>query len=148
MDVMRERIAAIKLICSKSKPEYHGKHVNFEPFMTWPKTVQKPHPPVLVGGGYPHGARRAAEYGDGWMPITGRGDIITAIPKFRQMVAERDRDPDTVEITVFGVAPDAEKIKPYGDAGVKRVIFGLPSEGTDTIMPLLDKMAEVIQKAK
>ncbi|HEX4889924.1 MAG TPA: LLM class F420-dependent oxidoreductase [Alphaproteobacteria bacterium] len=148
MDVMRERIEAIKLICSKSKPEYHGKHVNFEPFMTWPKTVQKPHPPVLVGGGYPHGARRAAEYGDGWMPITGRGDIIAAIPKFRQMVAERDRDPDSVEITVFGVAPDAEKIKPYGDAGAKRVIFGLPSEGADTIMPLLDKMAEVIQKAK
>ncbi|MSP44166.1 MAG: TIGR03619 family F420-dependent LLM class oxidoreductase, partial [Alphaproteobacteria bacterium] len=53
MDVMRERIDAIKIICSKSKPEYHSKHVNFEPFMSWPKTVQKPHPPVIVGGGFP-----------------------------------------------------------------------------------------------
>ena len=148
MDVMRERIAAIKLICSKSKPEYKGKHVNFEPFMTWPKSVQKPHPPVIVGGGYPHGAKRAAEYGDGWMPINGRDDVISCIPKFRQMLAERDRDPDSVEISVFGVMPDAEKIKPFRDAGVKRVVFGLPSEAADTIIPLLDKMAAVIQKTK
>ena len=148
MDVMRERIEAIKLICSKSKPEYHGKHVNFEPFMTWPKSVQKPHPPVIVGGGYPHGAKRAAEYGDGWMPINGRDDVISCIPKFRQMLAERDRDPDSVEISVFGVMPDAEKIKPFRDAGVKRVVFGLPSEAADTIIPLLDKMAAVIQKTK
>ncbi len=148
MDVMRERIEAIKLICSKSKPEYKGKHVNFEPFMTWPKSVQKPHPPVIVGGGYPHGAKRAAEYGDGWMPINGRDDVISCIPKFRQMLAERDRDPDSVEISVFGVMPDAEKIKPFRDAGVKRVVFGLPSEAADTIIPLLDKMAAVIQKTK
>ncbi|MDO9459104.1 MAG: LLM class F420-dependent oxidoreductase [Alphaproteobacteria bacterium] len=148
MDVMRERIDAIKLICSKSKPEYHGKHVNFEPFMTWPKSVQKPHPPVIVGGGYPHGAKRAAEYGDGWMPITGRDDVISCIPKFRQMLAERDRDPDTVEITVFGVMPDAEKIKPFRDAGVKRVVFGVPSEGAEAIIPRLDKMVEIMQQAK
>ena len=63
------------------------------------------------------------------------------------MVAERDRDPDTVEITVFGVTPDAEKVKPYTDAGVKRVIFGLPSEAADKIIPLLDKMSEVMRKA-
>ncbi len=148
MEVMRERIEAIKLICSSSKPEYHGKHVNFEPFMTWPKTVQKPHPPVIVGGGYPHGAKRAAQYGDGWMPITGRDDVITSIPKFRQMVAERDRDPDSVEISVFGVMPDAEKIKPFMDAGVKRVVFGLPAEGAEKVIPLLDKMAEIMQKLK
>jgi len=148
MDVMRERIDAIKLICSKSKPEYHGKHVNFEPFMTWPKSVQKPHPPVIVGGGYPHGAKRAAEYGDGWMPITGRDDVVSCIPKFRQMLAERDRDPDTVEITVFGVMPDAEKIKPFRDAGVKRVVFGVPSEGAEAIIPRLDKMVEIMQQAK
>ncbi len=148
MDVMRERIDAIKLICSKSKPEYHGKHVNFEPFMTWPKSVQKPHPPVIVGGGYPHGAKRAAEYGDGWMPITGRDDVISCIPKFRQMLAERDRDPDTVGITVFGVMPDAEKIKPFRDAGVKRVVFGVPSEGAEAIIPRLDKMVEIMQQAK
>ncbi len=146
MEVMRERIEAIKLICAKSKPEYHGKHVNFEPFMTWPKTVQKPHPPVLVGGGYPYGARRAAEYGDGWMPVLGRGDILASIPKFRQMLAERDRDPDSVEVSIFGMAPDPEKIKPFRDASVKRVIFAIPPELADKVIPRLDQMAEVMQK--
>jgi probable F420-dependent oxidoreductase len=148
MDVMRERIDAIKIICSRSKPEYKGKHVNFEPFMTWPKTVQKPHPPVIVGGGFPHGARRAAEYGDGWMPIAGRDDIMSNISKFRQLVAEGGRDPDKVGISVFGVAPDAEKIKPFIDAGVERVVFSLPAEDAAANIPRLDKMAEVMQKVK
>src|SRR6266404_2370500 len=58
-DVMRERVEAMKAIWTRSKPEYHGTFVDFPPMMTWPKPVQKPHPPVLVGGAFPHGARRA-----------------------------------------------------------------------------------------
>ena len=41
---------------------------DFDPMMTWPKPVQKPHPPVIVGGAFRTGARRAVRYGDGWMP--------------------------------------------------------------------------------
>ena len=147
MEVMRERIEAIKLICSKSKPEYHGKHVNFEPFMTWPKSVQKPHPPVIVGGGYPHGARRAAEYGDGWMPINGRDDVAASIPKFRQMLAERDRDPDWLKSACLASCRTRKKSNRSGMRASKRVVFGLPSEAADKIIPMLDKMAEVMRKA-
>lgn len=148
-EVMRERVEAVKLICSSNKPEYHGKHVNFEPFMAWPKTVQKPHPPIHVGGVFPYGAKRAADFGDGWIPISGRGgDELSAIPKFRQMLAERDRDPDSVEISVFGVTPNAEKLKPYRDAGVTRVIFMLAPEAADKVLPRLDQMAEVMHKTK
>lgn len=147
--VMRERVEAIKIICSKSKPEYHGKHVNFDPFMTWPKSVQKPHPPIHVGGIFPFGAKRAAEYGDGWLPIAGRGgDVISDIPKFRQMCAEQDRNPDTVEITVFGGAPDPEKLKPLRDAGVTRVIFMLAPELDEACLPKLDDLAAVMKKAQ
>ncbi|MBR1212847.1 LLM class F420-dependent oxidoreductase [Bradyrhizobium sp. JYMT SZCCT0180] len=64
----RERVEAMKEIWTKSKPEYHGEFVNFDPMMTWPKPVQKPHPPIIVGGAFPFGARRALRYGDGWMP--------------------------------------------------------------------------------
>src|SRR5262244_214560 len=62
----RERVEAMKVIWTKSKAEYHGEFVNFGPMMTWPKPVQKPHPPIIVGGAFPYGARRA--YGNGWMP--------------------------------------------------------------------------------
>ena len=55
----RERVEAMKVIWTESKAEYHGEFVNFEPMMTWPKPVQKPHPPIIVGGALPHAARRA-----------------------------------------------------------------------------------------
>src|SRR5882757_4504287 len=70
--VARERIEAMKVIWSKSKAEYHGEFVNFDPMMSWPKPVQKPNPPVIVGGAFPYGARRAVRYGDGWMPHRSR----------------------------------------------------------------------------
>ena len=76
--VMRERIEAMRAIWTQTKPEYHGEFVEFGPMMTWPKPVQKPHPPVLVGGGLPYGARRALAYGDGWMPHARRPDLSPA----------------------------------------------------------------------
>src|SRR6185312_10285589 len=63
--LVRERIEAMKEIWTKSKAEYHGEFVNFDPMMTWPKPVQKPHPPVIVGGAFPQSARRAIRYGEG-----------------------------------------------------------------------------------
>ncbi len=89
-EVMRERVEAMRLIWTKSKPEYHGKFVEFPPMMTWPKPVQKPHPPVLVGGAFPYGARRAIAYGDGWVPHARRpayGDVLGKLPEFRAMCA-------------------------------------------------------------
>lgn len=143
--LMRERIAAIKAIWTEKQPEYHGDFVDFEPMLTWPKPVQKPHPPVIVGGGFPHGARRAIEYGDGWMPIGGRSlDILDVMPRFRQMAAEANRDPETFQVTVFGVAPDGDDIKRYADAGVERGIFLLPSAASDDVLPRLDRLAGLI----
>ena len=71
----RERVEAMKEIWTKSKAEYHGEFVNFDPMMTWPKPVQKPHPPIIVGGAFPFGARRALRYGDGWMPHRTRSSV-------------------------------------------------------------------------
>ena len=70
--LVRERIEAMKAIWTKSKAEYHGDMVKFDPMMAWPKPAQKPHPPILVGGAFPYGARRAVRYGDGWMPLRRR----------------------------------------------------------------------------
>jgi len=70
--LMRERIEAMKVIWTSKEPEFHGEFVKFDKMMQWPKPVQKPHPPVILGGGFPQGARRAIRYGDGWMPLDGR----------------------------------------------------------------------------
>src|SRR5258707_14024716 len=68
---MREQIEAMREIWTKAKPEYHGETVDFPPMMTWPKPVQNPLP-VIVGGAFPHGARRALRYGNGWIPHSRR----------------------------------------------------------------------------
>ncbi len=142
--VMRERVEAMKLIWTKSKPEYAGDFVKFPPMMTWPKPAQKPHPPVIVGGAFPYGARRAIAYGDGWLPHARRpayGDVLNLLPDFRKMAVEAGRDPATIPITVFGVAEDADLIKRYRDAGAARLVFSLPSAKADEVLPILDRCA-------
>ena len=148
-EVMRERVEAMKAIWTKSKPEYGGRFVNFPPMMTWPKPVQKPHPPVIVGGAFPHGARRAIAYGDGWVPHARRpayGDVLNLLPQFRTMVSEAGREPRSLPITVFGVAEDADLVARYRDAGVARVVFNLQPAGPDEVLPALDRCAKLFTR--
>jgi probable F420-dependent oxidoreductase len=147
--LMREQIEAMKQIWTESKPEYHGELVEFGPMMTWPKPAQKPHPPVILGGAFPHAARRAVRYGNGWVPIAGRGPygkIEDFLPPFKQMLSEAGRSLADVPITMFGVPQDIDLIKRYQDLGVARVVAGVPPEGVDKTLPLLDGWAELIAK--
>jgi len=147
--LMRERVEAMKAIWTQSKPEYHGEFVSFPAMMTWPKPVQKPHPPVIVGGAYPYGARRAIAYGDGWVPHARRpayGDVLNLLPEFKKMVTEAGRDPATIPITIFGVPEDQDLIKRYRDAGVARLVFNLPPAQADEVLPLLDHCVRLMQQ--
>ncbi|MGZ0188384.1 MAG: LLM class F420-dependent oxidoreductase [Alphaproteobacteria bacterium] len=144
--LMRERIEAMKAIWTESKPKYDGEFVKFGEMMSWPKPKQEPHPPVIVGGAFPYGARRAIRFGDGWIPLGGkRGvDIANQLPHFRQMAAEAGRNPDDIEVSVFGAKPDSAELTTLKGAGVARVTFDLPSAPRDEILPLLDNLAKLI----
>jgi probable F420-dependent oxidoreductase len=144
----RENVEAMKAIWTQAKPEYHGEFVNFDPMMAWPKPVQKPHPPIVVGGAFPYSARRAIRYGDGWMPqVTPAATTPLAdlIPRFRQMAAEAGRDPASLGISIGGQAPDVDLIRRYEDLGVERVSVSLMSEKEDTILPALDQWVTVMR---
>jgi alkanesulfonate monooxygenase SsuD/methylene tetrahydromethanopterin reductase-like flavin-dependent oxidoreductase (luciferase family) len=147
---VRERIEAMKLIWTKSKAEYHGELVSFPEMMTWPKPVQKPHPPVIVGGAYPQAARRAVRYGDGWIPLAGRpgqyGDVFDFVPKFREMLKEAGRDEASCPVTLFNVQEDADLVKRCRDLGVARVSVSLPAEKGDTVLPVLDRWATLMRQ--
>jgi probable F420-dependent oxidoreductase len=147
-EVMRERVEAMRLIWTRSKPEYHGRHVDFPPLMTWPKPAQKPHPPVIVGGEFPHGARRALAYGNGWAPHAHRPsyDLLEVLPRFRQMAAEAGRETDDCPVSVFGAKEEAGDLEAYAEAGAERVVFGLPSAGADEVLPLLDRRAALMRR--
>ena len=144
----RERIEAMKAIWTRDTAEYHGEFVDFAAMQAWPKPVQKPHPPILVGGAFPYSARRAVRYGDGWMPQVTSGSptpLAELIPRFRQMAAEAGREPAGFDISIGGQAEDVDLIKRYRDLGVNRVSTSLPSETAETILPVLDRWAAIIR---
>jgi len=147
---MREQIEAMKAIWTETKPEYHGDIVDFPAMMTWPKPVQKPHPPVIVGGAFPHSARRAVRYGDGWIPNASRAqyaDVTEFLPQFRQMARDAGRDPDKIPVTIFGAREDLDRARRYRDQGIARVVVSLPSAPSAEILPVLDRWAEIIRRA-
>ena len=147
--LMEERVAAMRAIWTKSKPEYSGDLVKFPPMMTWPKPVQKPHPPVIVGGAFPWGARRAIQYGDGWYPHALRknyGDLLETLPEFYEMCKTAGRDPKTLPITVSAPPQTEDAAKRYRDAGVERIVYSIASDDASKTLPLLDTLATIMRK--
>jgi probable F420-dependent oxidoreductase len=143
--LMAERVAMLKAIWTQTKPEFQGEFQSFEPMMTWPKPVQKPHPPILVGGAMPHAARRAIAYGNGWIPLGGRGsDVLEQLPRFRQMAAEAGRDAESQPVSVFGASMDGEELRKLRDAGIQRVVFSLKSAKADETLPVLDRITDLM----
>jgi probable F420-dependent oxidoreductase len=145
----RERVEAMKAIWTQDTAEYHGEFVDFGPMAAWPKPVQKPHPPILVGGAFRYSAPRAVRYGDGWMPqVTPKepAPLTEVIPRFRQMVAEAGRDPAAMQITVGGQTPDAALVGRYQALDVDIVSTSLLSEKEDTILPILDQWVAVMRE--
>jgi probable F420-dependent oxidoreductase len=147
--LVRERVEAMKAIWTQSKPEYSGEFVNFGPMMTWPKPVQKPHPPVIVGGAFPHGARRAVRYGEGWIPLAGRpgqyGDVFETVPKFNALLKEAGRDPASCPVSIFSAPEDGDTLKRYRDLGIIRTSVSVPAAKEDVVLPILDRWAELIR---
>jgi probable F420-dependent oxidoreductase len=145
----RERVEAMKAIWTQDTAEYHGEFVDFGPMAAWPKPVQKPHPPILIGGAFPYSARRAIRYGDGWMPqatASNKTPLTELIPRFREMTAEAGRDPAAMQIVMGAQPPDETLIGQYQALGVDIVYPSLPSENEDTILPMLDQWVAVMRQ--
>jgi probable F420-dependent oxidoreductase len=140
---VRESIEAMKEIWTKERAEYHGEFVNFDPMIARPKPVQKPHPPIHVGGAFPHGARRAIRYGDGWIP---GGDIREVLPKFRELAREAGRDPASIEITSFAFGEDLDRVMRLKEMGVARVVPMFPPEKADKVLPIVDRWAKIMKQ--
>jgi len=143
---MREQIEAMKEIWTKSTAEYHGDLVDFPTMMTWPKPVQKPYPPVIVGGAFPWAARRAVRYGDGWYPNASSGDPEEYLPRFREMASEAGRDPESLPVTLGGAPADTDRLKRFRDLGAVRAVVTLEAGKPDEVLPVLDRWANLIRQ--
>ena len=142
--VLRERIEAMQQIWTEDAAEYHGEFVDFDPIWQWPKPVQKPHPPVIIGGDGANTLQRVVRYGDGWMPIGRRADFKARIDELNRLSAEAGRA--DIPVTIFGAAPKPEVIDAYAEAGVERLLFHLPPAPRDEVLPLLEQRAELVRQ--
>lgn len=143
-DIVRERMLAIESLWKDEVASFEGQHVHLAPSYAWPKPVQQPRPPVLIGGAAgPKLFAAIAEYADGWIPIGGRG-LTENLPKLKAAFEAAGRDPESVRITVFGAQPDAGKLDHYRELGVERVVFWLPPASSDTVLPILDKYTQFL----
>ncbi len=144
--ILRERILAMKEIWTKDEAAFHGEFVNFDAIWAFPKPVQKPHPPVLLGVNTPGARDRVVEYADGWFPLAARaGDLREGIADLRRRAERAGRDPASLSVSVFGARADETTLRGYQEAGVERTILGLPSESREKILPLLDQYAGLIK---
>ena len=142
--VLRERIEAMQQIWTEDAAEYHGEFVDFDPIWQWPKPIQKPHPPVIIGGDGANTLQRVVRYGDGWMPIGRRADFKNRIDELNRLAAEAGRA--DIPVTIFGAAPKPEVIDAYAEAGVERLLFHLPPAPRDEVLPLLEQRAELARR--
>jgi alkanesulfonate monooxygenase SsuD/methylene tetrahydromethanopterin reductase-like flavin-dependent oxidoreductase (luciferase family) len=143
MALMADRVRAIKKIWTTDEAEYEGDFVRFQPLWSWPKPVQRPHPPVLVGGNGPGAEDRVLEYGDGWLPQCAR---LSTVDELKQRVASlRQRASDAgrghIPITLFGALPQREMLDAFADAGVDRCLFTATNHNADEVMATLDEYA-------
>jgi probable F420-dependent oxidoreductase len=143
--VTRERVLAMQRLWEDDAASFRGEHVRFEPSNAWPKPVQKPWPPVFMGGsGGPKLFTAVAEYADGWMPIGGRG-IAKALPELRRLYEERGRDPDSLQVMPIGSIPEPGKLEYFASLGIRDVVLGVDHGTQDQVLPTLDRFAEIVE---
>jgi alkanesulfonate monooxygenase SsuD/methylene tetrahydromethanopterin reductase-like flavin-dependent oxidoreductase (luciferase family) len=144
-EVVKDRVQAIEALWTDEQGSYDGEYTSFSPSFSWPKPVQKPHPPVYIGGeGGPKLFKHVAEWADGWIPIGGRG-IKAKLPLLRAEYERVGRDPDSVKIIPFGSLPDQGKLEYFASLGIEEIVLGVDVGGPDVVLPILDRYAKTIE---
>ena len=140
--IVREKVAAMRAIWTEDDAEYHGEYVDFDPIWSYPKPVQEGGPPIWIGANSKWVFDRVAEYADGWMPIGGLGS--GNMERLKTAMDAHGRDLKDLTLALFGMFPDAEQVQGRAEQGFDEFIFNVPSEGRDTVLPLLDRYAAVV----
>lgn len=140
MAIMRERVEAMKAIWTQDEASYSGEYVKFERIWSWPKPQQRPHPPVLVGGGGRSVVERVLGFGDAWMPNFGVPNM------FERAAALRERADRPIDFIVMGVPSDPKAIEACERAGARRVISWLPTGGRSVVEQAMERYEAAIHQ--
>ena len=143
----REAVLVMKELWTKEEAEYHGRYYNFPPVRCNPKPAQKPHPPVILGGGAKNVLKRTVAWGDGWLPNRATpAQIEESRATLDKLAAEAGRDPASITISVYAQPADRDLIKAFHDAGADRVVLLRPEPmaGEEAISAELERIAEAV----
>jgi probable F420-dependent oxidoreductase len=147
--LLRERVLAMKQIWTQDEATFHGRFVDFDRIWSYPKPVQTPHPPIIMGGDGPTTFERVVEYCDGWMPLRGRrpegGTIAEKVAELRRRAEQAGRDPASISVTLFQALPDRAELAQLQEAGVERAVFVAPDAGRELVEPELDRLARLLR---
>jgi probable F420-dependent oxidoreductase len=137
-----DQIEAFKVIWRDDEAQYHGSHVDFDAIYSWPKPVQSPHPPILLGGESIHTLRRIVKHCDGWLPRGVDLDLVLrGMQTLKRLADEAERD---IPVSVFAPYPDEESLQKLKDAGVERAILMLPAEVEAKTMSRMDRLTRFV----
>lgn len=144
----REALAVLKELWTKEEPEFHGRYYDFPPVYSYPKPVQKPHPPILIGGNAPNVLQRVARHADGWMPVNPPPAEVERSRKILDtLAAEQGRDPKSISIAPFGLPVGATRgdVDTLLNAGAERVsVWPEHCETEKEMGDQLERMAEAL----
>ena len=129
MRLLTERAQAMIEIWTNDEAEYHGQLVDFGPLQAWPKPVQTPYPPVIVGGAGPTVEDRILAFGDGWAPMIS-GIEHDVFDRFTRL---QDRTDRPLELTASGPNPDRATLARLRERGAHRALVWLPQDPDGTI---------------
>lgn len=143
-ELVREHLLAMRRLWADEVASFDGEFVRFEPSWSWPKPLQQPGPPVLIGGAAgPKLFSAVADYADGWIPIGGAG-VRAALPDLHRAAEAAGRDPSALRIVPFGVLPDPGKLDYYASLGIDQVVLRIPTGPADAVLPVLDEHARLV----
>lgn len=145
LDLQRERLLAMTAIWTREQAEFHGRHVDFDPLYSWPKPVQRPRPPVWLGGWGPSTHERVLDHADGWLAPVGIpfDELERGVRELRVLAERRGRSPVPVIATVF--EPGRDELARLAELGIHRTLLGIvPVLPHDAALRELDRFTAVV----
>ncbi|MBA3361078.1 MAG: LLM class F420-dependent oxidoreductase [Acidimicrobiia bacterium] len=144
--LVRESILLMKELWTKEEASFAGELLKLEASWAWPKPIQRPHPPIILGGeAGPKTIVDMVEFCDGWMPLATRHDVAGKVAEVKQAVAAAGRDPEAFTITAYGTKSTAENIESLIELGVDRIVFNLPQKTAAEVTERIQQLGELIK---